>query len=79
MLVVDLVFVLSSTVLLLCLCGVGWLIGWRCILSRFSVAQKLMREIFGVGETREHQQRLAVARARRLERRSIRARFKLRD
>jgi hypothetical protein len=72
----DLAFVLASSALLLFLCGLGWLIGWRCVLSRFSVAQKLMREVFGVGETRQHQEHLAAARAKRLERRSIRARFR---
>lgn len=73
---IDTGFILGSCAVLLTLCASGWAIGWRCVLSRFSVAQKLMREVFGIGQSAEHKEKLAAARAKRLQHRSIRAKLK---
>ena len=65
----SLIYVAAAFLFLVTLVAFGWFIAWRCILSRFSAVRKVVREMFGVGETQEHKAKLALARAKRIERR----------
>ncbi len=65
----SLIYVAAAVLALIALVALGWFVAWRCILSRFSAVRKVVREMFGVGETREHKAKLAAARAKRTQRR----------